>query len=179
MRDSKAGWTGSTPWTLHQAHMTFTISSQPYNPPFKAPPHTSWPPSLKAPPLQVCPLPSPTPHAYSYFQTLHLKRNIPRTKYRTYGKKRALETQSTSPILQMRKLRPLYMGQPQEIVNQPSDWYYCKAILGLFVNLNSVLTAVFPWSEHFTQTILSHLIIIIQSRFLEYLPYVSKEIHVN
>lgn len=71
------------------------------------------------------------------------------------------------------------MGQPQEIVNQPSDWYYCKAILGLFVNLNSVLIAVFPWSEHFTQTILSHLIIIIQSRFLEYLPYVSKEIHVN
>ena len=47
------------------------------------------------------------------------------------------------------------------------------------MNLNSVLIAVFPWSEHFTQTILSHLIIIIQSRFLEYLPYVSKEIHVN
>ena len=136
------------------------------------PPHTH--PGLQAPrhPHYRCahyPLP---PHTLTHTSIHNIWRE-------TYGKKRALETQSTSPVLQMRKLRPLYMGQPQEIVKQPSDWYYRKAILGLFVNLNSVLIAVFPWSEHFTQTILSHLIIIIQSRFLEYLPYVSKEIHVN
>ena len=47
------------------------------------------------------------------------------------------------------------------------------------MNLNSVSIAVFPWSEHFTQMILSHLIIIIQNTFLEHLPYISKETDVN